>query len=47
MGLFVKRLRLRRGKNRYAPQWFAWIWRVSLIVVGLVLVILVVWRRGS
>ena len=39
MGLFVRRLRLRLGRNRYAPQWFACIWRVSLIVLGLVLII--------
>jgi hypothetical protein len=41
MGLFVRRLRLRMGRNRYAPQWFAYIWRVSLVVLGLVLVIAV------
>jgi hypothetical protein len=35
MGLFVKGLRLRLGRNRYAPQWFVCIWRVSLIVLGL------------
>ncbi len=39
MGLLVNRLRLRLGRNRYAPHWFALIWRVSLIVLGLVLVI--------
>ena len=39
MGLLVKRLHLRLGGNRYAPHWFAFIWRVSLIVLGLVLVI--------
>jgi hypothetical protein len=39
MGLLLKRLRLRLGRSRYAPHWFAFIWRVSLIVLGLVLLI--------
>ena len=41
LGVFVKRLRLRRGNNRYAPQWFATLWRVWLIIVGLVLIFLI------
>jgi uncharacterized protein YybS (DUF2232 family) len=38
MGVLISRLRLRRGRHRYAPQVFTLVWRLSMLVLGLVLI---------
>jgi hypothetical protein len=38
MGVLISRLRLRRGRRRYAPQLFTLVWRASMLVLGLVLI---------
>jgi hypothetical protein len=38
MGVLMSRLRLRRGRQRYAPQLFTLGWRLSMLVLGLVLI---------
>ncbi|HEX4772797.1 MAG TPA: hypothetical protein VH351_18330 [Bryobacteraceae bacterium] len=47
MGVLVSRLRLRRGRHRYAPQVFTLVWRLSMLVLGLVLIGITVVRMHS
>jgi hypothetical protein len=38
MGRLVSRVRLRRGRQRYAPPIFTLVWRLSMLVLGAILI---------